>query len=157
MESNNKMLYIIGGVMILIALVIGCKFVLKGNALLDKTNLEYELIKQGKSTSDSEIIRKFAEELHSGNISKAKEYLANDCVIYDENSNKCSFEEYMSKIDTSTSYKYEKRGNSIKDEATYKISWNDGTEIQTIIMKKVVSKERVYYEIVECVLTINRS
>lgn len=63
----------------------------------------------------------------------------------------------MSKIDTSTSYKYEKRGNSIKDEVTYRISWNDGTEIQTIIMKKVVSKEKVYYEIVKCILTMNKS
>lgn len=119
--------------------------------------LKYELIKQGKSISDSEIIRNFAEELHLGNIANAKEYLANDCVIYDENSKKCSFEEYMSKIDTSTSYKYEKRGNSIKDEVTYRISWNDGTEIQTIIMKKVVSKEKVYYEIVKCILTMNKS
>ena len=141
---------------LLIVLIIGGKFVLKEKASLDKTKLEYELIKQGKSTSDSEIIRKFVEELHSGNMANAKEYLANDCAIYDENSKKCSFEEYMSKIDTSTSYKYEKRENSIKDEVTYRISWNDGTEIQTIIMKKVISREKVYYGIVECILTVNK-
>ena len=157
MENNNNKLYIFLVVILLIIFIIGGKFVLKEKASLDKTKLENELIKQGKSVSDGEIIRNFAEELHSGNMSNAKGYLADNCVIYDENNKKCSFEKYVSKIDTTTSYRYEKRGNSINDEVTYRISWNESTEVQTIIMKKVVTKERVYYEIIECILTINKS
>lgn len=155
-QKNNKLYFLIGVIIVGIVLFVGIIVVLKDKVILDKSKLEYQLIKEGKTTSSLTTVQQFAEALHSGNISEAKSYLASDCVIYGKNNKKCTFEEYISNIDTSTSYRYEKRGSSIKDEDTYRISWNEGKEIQTIILRKVITKERVYYEIVECILTVNK-
>lgn len=155
MKSTNKILLILGIVFLIIILAIFIPSILKDKKTLDTSKLEYNLINEGKYISDLETVQKFAEALHSNSIFDAKQYLSNNCEIYDTNNKKCTFEEHIANLSTTTYYKYEKRSNDLKNQETYRIYWNDGTEIQTIILQKVINEEKVYYEIVKCIIIIN--
>ena len=113
-------------------------------------------MEEGKYVSDLETVKNFIKFLENGDIEQAKKLLSNDCIICDENNNICTFEEYISKIDTSAYCKYEKRGNSIDDEKTYRISWKNELQLQTIVLEKVINENEIYYEIVKCLLNINQ-
>lgn len=151
-KQDNKIAIIVGVILLSITLIIFVPGIIEDKKVLDTSKLEYNLIMEGKYVSDLETVQGFAEALHSNSISDAKQYLSDNCEIYDTNNNKCSFEEFISNISTTTYYRYEKRSNDLKNEETYRIYWNNGNEIQTIILQKVISNEKVYYEIVKCII-----
>lgn len=159
MEKNNsgnwKLAIILGTISLIVVLVIFLPGLIESKNELENSRHEGKLLSEGKYTSDIETLEDFIKSLENGDIESAKKLLSKDCMIYDENNNICTFEEYVSKIDTSTYYKYEKRGNSIDDEKTYRISWKDGLQIQTIVLDKVVNENEMHYEIVKCLLNIN--
>lgn len=154
-NGNWKLAIILGIICLVIVSVIFLPGLIESKNELENSKHEGELLSEGKYKSDIETIKDFIKFLEDGDIEQAKSLLSKDCIIYDENNNICTFEEYVSKIDTSTYYKYDERGNSINDEKTYRISWKNGLQIQTIILKKVVNENEIHYEIVKCLLNIN--
>lgn len=159
MKKNDsgswKLAIILGIISLVVVLVIFLPGLIESKNELEDLKHEEELLSEGKYKSDIETLKNFIKFLEDGDIEQAKSLLSEDCIIYDENNNICTFEEYVSKIDTSTYYKYEERGNSINDEKTYRISWKNGLQIQTIVLEKVVTKNEIHYEIVKCLLNIN--
>ena len=154
-SENWKLAIILGIISLIVVLVIFLPGLIESKKELEDSRHEGELLSEGNYTSDIETLKNFIKFLENGDIESAKKLLSKDCIIYDENNNICTFEEYVSKIDTTTYYKYEERGNSIDDEKTYRISWKDGLQIQTIVLDKVVNENEMHYEIVECLLNIN--
>lgn len=159
MKKNDsgswKLAIILGIISLVVVLVIFLPGLIESKNELEDLKHEEELLNEGKYKSDTETLKDFIKFLEDGDIEQAKSLLSEDCIIYDENNNICTFEEYVSKIDTSTYYKYEERGNSINDEKTYRISWKNGLQIQTIVLEKVVTENEIHYEIVKCLLNIN--
>lgn len=158
-EENKKsdliITLVVGGIFLIIALFIFVPGIIEDNKKSKMLKHESELLSQGKYVSDIQTVKEFADYIKNGDIDKAKTLLSKYCIIYDENNKKCSFEEYISKIDTSTYYQYEERGNSIDNEKTYRISWKEKTQIQTIILEKVINEDEMHYEITKCMITLN--
>ncbi len=134
---------------------------------------EAKLIEEGKVKSADTVINEFTQIIKNREKEKVKNYLTNDFTYIDNNRYETKYiEDYNFwndlKLLTST-YDIEKRGNSIKDEATYRIYWNvvgnNKNEDRAsryyclqkldIFLRKVVEEEQIIYKIYKIRLTNN--
>ena len=104
---------------------------------LNKTKLEGELIQAGKIQYAVDVISEFMEHLKNGEIDSIKPLLSDDCSFYNEN-RVFSIEDCLEQLNDYKSCRYEERGNSIKDEETYRIIWNGSNENDAEDRKSVV-------------------
>lgn len=151
--KNNIKPIIIFVVTLVIVLALFIPSMVKQKQELKQIDVERQLIEDGKYTSAHDVMLNFIDALHAEDIKKAKGYLSKDCKIYNKDHKPCTFDKYLTNIDTTTSYKYEERGNSVGDEETYVVRWNNETEVQTIMLRKTSNSERVYYEIITLMIS----
>lgn len=169
-KNDNKVVWIVGAatlVLILIAFVPG---LVEDKQNLDLLKQEEKLLKEGKNISSGDIINEIAEILKNEEGEKLESYLSNSFLYYnDENKESKYVKNFLDDLRIYTSsYDIEKRGNSIKDEETYRVYWNTveknvkngvkrgehGYCLQTvtIILKKAIKQDIITYEIKEIIL-----
>lgn len=163
MEENNGngriiAFVVILGIIIIIPLMIS---LINSKKSLDAEKLESKLLREGKVVSAKTVADNFAKELQNNNYSELKKYLSDSYKLIDsENNERANLEYCFEKLNKIENYTIEHRGNSIKDEETYRIMCN-GTkyentyQIITLFMRKKVKKEEITYEIYRVIFTDN--
>lgn len=130
------------------------------------------LVEAGKTKSSEDIINEIIEKLKNKENRNLISYLAEECIYYDNDNYEhkyiSSFYDDLQIL--SSSYDIERRGDtSIDDRVTYRIYWNVveknkdlGRTSQyyclqkiTIMLKKVVKKDIITYEVEKIILTDN--
>lgn len=129
---------------------------------LNKSKLEYKLIKENKITYANEIVEEVAENLKNNKIEEIKKYLSTNCKFYVVGSEKYSLERCLEDLETYETYRVEKRGNDLKDKETYRIYWNgwnieDASQTINIYLEKKINKEEITYEIEKIIFVDNNT
>ncbi len=129
---------------------------------LNKSKLEYRLIKEGKTTYANEIVEQVVENLKNNEIEEIKKYLSTDCKFFIVGNEKYSLETCLKDLEAYETHRIEKRGNDLKDIETYRIYWNgwnieDASQIITINLEREVNKEEITYEIEKIIFTDNNT
>lgn len=159
MKSNNYAGWVIGIICIIVILSILIPDLLKSKKELDESKREYEMLNNDKYISDSDCVKEFAECIKNKDMDSAKKLLSSNCSFY--NTSKCySIESCFENLDEYETYRYEKRGNDVKNEVTYRIYWNgwnesEASQIITLILEKNVGKEEIIYKIKTITLNEN--
>lgn len=160
-ENNNKIVWISGAIILIIILIIFVPGLIENKKNLDTSRHAYELIKEGKTISSSEITEQFATLLSNKRYDEASKYLSKDCEFYDSDNHKRVKLEYcLEELDECSSYRTEKRGNELKDQETYRILWNgtsyeNTNQIVTLFLRKKIESDQVTYEIFRVIFTDN--
>ncbi len=146
--------------LILILIILFAYFMI-GDSLkkFNTANLEYELIKNGKTVSAREVVEKVAESLKTKDYEEIKKYLSTNCSFYESNK-KYNIETCLASLDEYETYRIEQRKNSTENEETYRIYWNgwnyeETGQIIDLFMTKKVTREKITYEIYSLRFTNN--
>lgn len=168
-KQDNKSVWITGGIILAIILLIFIPEIIKGKKKLDTVKREYNLIQEGKVKNDNEVINEIIDILRNRDKDKLEQYLKDD-FVYINNDNYES--KYISGFWNDLKYftgKYylEKRENSIKDEETYWIYWDIPEELAYeqysqyslqrifVYLKRTVKENVITYEINKIILRDN--
>lgn len=167
-KKNNKFIWIIGGIILLIILLISVTNFLENKKELDVIAHERELIQEGKVEASEEIVREIAEILKNREEDALEQYLTED-FSYWKNGETQSIDDFWNDLNYLVENKYsiEERGNSIEDEETWFIYWNTNESITDkssdlyclqeirIYLKRVVEEEFITYKIERIILNNN--
>lgn len=160
-SDSNRSIWIIGGTILVIVLMIFLPGLFESKKSLDTVKHEYNLIEEGKTVTAREITEEFTKLLSVKNYDEANKYLSNDCKLIDSNNTERVKLEYcLEKLAVYNSYTIEKRGNDLKNQETYRILWNGTTyentkQIITLNLRKKVNKQEITYEIIRVIFTDN--
>lgn len=124
-----------------------------------QSKLEDTVLTSENYTSASSIVSKTIDYLKSGDTDSIKSLLSNDCEFYNDGT-KYSLSSCLDNLLEYESCKYEKRGNSIKNEETYRVYWNGSNlenahQIITLVLKRKVTQSEITYEIKHITLSNN--
>ena len=167
-KKNNKFIWIIGGIILHIILLISVTNFLENKKELDVIAHERELIQEGKVEASEEIVREIAEILKNREEDALEQYLTED-FSYWKNGETQSIDDFWNDLNYLVENKYsiEERGNSIEDEETWFIYWNTNESITDkssdlyclqeirIYLKRVVEEEFITYKIERIILNNN--
>ncbi len=160
-KDDNKVVWIAGAVLLVICLLIFVPGIIESKKELDTAKLEYNLIKEGKTISASDIAEKFTILLSEKRYNEANTYLSENCKLFDSNNNeRVKLEDCLEKLDKYNNHTIEERGNDLKDQETYRILWNgtnyeNTNQIITLFLKKKIESDKVTYEIIKIIFTNN--
>lgn len=160
-KNDNKIVWIAGGIIFIILLLIFVPYLIDSKKSLDTTKLEYNLIQEGKTVSAKDISEQFAMLLSEKKYDEASTYLSEECKLIDSNNRERVKLEYcLEELNIHSSHTIEKRGNDLKDQETYRILWNGTSyentkQIITLFLRKKVKSDKVTYEIFRVIFTDN--
>lgn len=120
---------------------------------LNKSKLEYRLIREGKITYANQIVEQVVGNLKNNEIEEIKKHLSSGCILYHNVGNQVySLERCFENVEAYETHRIEKRGNALENKETYRIYWNgwnteESSQIIDIYLEKVINKEEITYEI----------
>lgn len=135
---------------------------------LEEAKHEGELIKEGKTISDSKITQFLIDDLQNNRIEKSKEYFDTNFTYIDDKNNKYNNpEQLIQDVKPITQgYHIEQRKNELENQETFFLYWNVPVEniknyiehndqVLKIYLEKIIEKDRIYYKINKIILTNN--
>lgn len=160
-KNDNKVVWVVGTVILALILIVFVPGLVEDKQNLDLLKQEEKLLKEGKVVSVSDTVEQFAELLANKDYEEADKYLLDNCEMFDTNNNKRVKLEYcLEKLSNHNSHTIEKRGNSLKDQETYRILWNgtkyeDTKQIITLYLSKKITSNEIIYKISKIIFTDN--
>ena len=169
-NENNKSLLITIIIIIIIILILCLPAVTKSINELNSSKLEYKLLQEGKTIRSDEVIEKIVEIMKNKDEEKMNDYLSDDFVYYYKNRDSKYIYSFWNNLKdlVNDNYEIERRENDIKDEETYRIYWDvvEQNKINgvnktdeyyclqriTIVLKRVIKKDIISYEIKNIIL-----
>lgn len=160
-KQDNKVVWIVGGIILIITLLIFVPGLIENKKSLDTAKKEYNLIKEGKTVSARNITEQFAALLSNKKYEEANKYLSKDCEMFDSKNHKRVKLEYcLEDLSNYISYTIEQKGNDLKNQETYRILLNgtkyeNTNQIITLYLRKKIEADEVTYEIFRIIFTDN--
>ncbi len=169
-KNDNKIVWIIGTIVLIVILIIFIVDLSNSKKELDTAELEYNLIQEGKVKSSDNVINEIVAILKNRDEEKLTNYLTEDFSYINNSRYESKYiNEFWNDLQylVDSNYDIEKRENSIETEETYFIYWNTNNLVTDrtdnlyclqkirIYLRKLIEQNHITYKIYRIILTDN--